>query len=224
VLLRRGGEHGDEARPAADCFHREPAPELEPAADLERLPAVDRNKSYALAAQPIERREAMRDQKLDEVGIGAMLRHQRHVVEKLCGGVGAEIRARDFRRREIGHERLDVVDAVIDHADRTGSEAAVAAGFFFRRRFEHEHTGASFLRRERGTERGVAGADNDHIGIEFAHAPASGTRIPALAAAARLGAAAAKMSARARPGIASTFTPLPAGRRHAPSTRRPDLS
>ena len=46
-----------------------------------------------------------------------MLRYMRHVVEELLGGVGAKIRALDFRRREVGDERLDVIYAVIDDAN-----------------------------------------------------------------------------------------------------------
>src|SRR5262249_52022869 len=55
VLERRVGQHLDEARPAADRLHREAAPELEPAVDLERLPAVDRDQADALRGHPFQR-------------------------------------------------------------------------------------------------------------------------------------------------------------------------
>ena len=56
------GEHVDEAGAAADRLHGQPAPELELALDLERLPAVDRDEAHALVAHPDERIEALRDQ------------------------------------------------------------------------------------------------------------------------------------------------------------------
>ena len=99
ALLGGFGEHVDEAGTAADRFHGEAAPELELAVDLERLPAVDRDEAHALLAHPVERVEALRDQKLDEIGIGAVLRHPRHVVEELVRGVGAEIGGVDLRLR-----------------------------------------------------------------------------------------------------------------------------
>ena len=46
-----------------------------------------------------------------------MLGHTRHVVEELRGGVSAKIGTLDFCRRQIGHERLDVIYAVIDDAN-----------------------------------------------------------------------------------------------------------
>ena len=171
--------HLDQARAAADRFDRQAAPELELAVDLERLPAVDRDEAHALVAHPVERVEALGDQQLDQIGIGAVLRHARHVVEELVGRVGAEIGLAISCAREIGDQRLDVVDAVIDDADRAGGEAAVAAGLVLGRRFEHQHPGALLLRRQRGAERGVAGADHDHIDVspfQILIAPASGPR------------------------------------------------
>src|SRR5262249_10828353 len=48
ALLRRLGQHVDEARAAADRFDGEAAPELELAFDLERLAAIDRNEAHPL--------------------------------------------------------------------------------------------------------------------------------------------------------------------------------
>src|SRR5260221_2299949 len=50
VLLARGFQHGDEALATAHRLDRQAAPELEPALDLERLPAVDRHEADALLA------------------------------------------------------------------------------------------------------------------------------------------------------------------------------
>ena len=51
-----------------------------------------------------------------EVGIGAVLRDPRHVVEELVLRVGAEIGGGDFLLGEVGHQLFDVVDAVVDDA------------------------------------------------------------------------------------------------------------
>ncbi len=156
-------EHVDEAGPAADGFDRQAAPELELAVDLERLPAVDRDEADALLAHPVERVEALRDQELDQVGIGAVLRHLRHVVEEFLGGVGAEVGLLDLLLGEVRDQRLDVVDAVIDHADRSGGEAAVTAGLVLWRRFQHHDLRALLLRRQRRAERRIAAAHHDHV-------------------------------------------------------------
>ena len=155
--------------PPPTDFDREAAPELELAVDLEGLAAIDRNEAHALLAHPDERVEAARDQKLDQVGIGAVLRHPRHVVEELVRGVGAEIGGVDLALGEVGHQRLDVVDAVVDDAHRAGGETAVAAGFVFRRGLQHQHLGALLLRRQRRAERRIAGTDHDDVIIR--HCP-----------------------------------------------------
>src|SRR2546430_127052 len=110
------GEHLDEAGAAADRLDGQPAPELELALDLEGLAAVDRDEAHALAAHPAERVEAAGHQQLDQIGIGAVLRHSRHIVEKLLPRIGAEIGAGDFLLGQIGHERLDIVDSVVSDA------------------------------------------------------------------------------------------------------------
>ena len=114
--------------------------------------------------QPPHRVLAARDQQLAEIGIGAIFGHPAHVVEELVPGVGAEIRVGDFILGEIGHQRLEIIDAVIDAAERPGGEPAVAAGLRFRCALEHEHGDAMLGRRERRAERGIAGADHDDIG------------------------------------------------------------
>jgi hypothetical protein len=46
---------------------------------------------------------------------------------------------------------------------KSGGEAAIAAGLFLRRGFEHDHFGALLLRRQRRAKRRIAGADDDYI-------------------------------------------------------------
>ena len=168
--LGRGlGEHLDETWAAAHRLDRQPAPELELAVDLEGLASVDRDEAHALVAHPAERIEASGDQELDQIGIGAVLRHPRHVVEKLLLGVGAEIGGCDLLFGQIRHQCLDVLDAVVNDPNRAGGEPAVAAGFVLRRRFQHQHRGALFLRRQRRAEGRVAAAHNNDIRIQLRH-------------------------------------------------------
>src|SRR5262249_50217212 len=168
--LRGGvGEHLDQARSAADRLDGEAAPELEFAFDLEGLPAVDRDEAHAFITHPTEGVEASRHQQLDQIRIGAILRPPRHVVEKLLSGIGAEIGGGDFLVREVRDQCLDVVDAVVNHAHRPRGEAAVAAGFLLRRRLQHQHRGALFLRRQRRAKRRIAGAHDDDIGLRACH-------------------------------------------------------
>ena len=54
----------------------------------------------------LQRVEALGDQQLDQVGIGAVLRHPRHVVEELLRGVGAEVGVAISFVGEVGHQRL----------------------------------------------------------------------------------------------------------------------
>ena len=139
------------------------APELEFAIDLERLPAIDRDEANAFVAHPAHRVEALGHQELDHVGIGAILRHARHVIEKLVGRVGAEIGGRDLCLGQVGDQRLDVLDTVVDDTDRPRGEAAVAAGLVLRGCLQHQHRGALLLCGKRCTKRRIAGAHNDHI-------------------------------------------------------------
>src|SRR5262249_14439417 len=54
LARRRLVQRLDEPRPAARGLDGEPAPELELAADLERLPTVDRHETHALTTQPLQ--------------------------------------------------------------------------------------------------------------------------------------------------------------------------
>src|SRR6516162_145414 len=170
-LARRFGEHLDEAWPATHGLYGEPAPEFELALDLEGLPAVNRDEADAFVAQPAECIEAAGDQKLDEIGIGAVLGDARHVIEELLAGIGAEIGGRDFLLGEIRHQCLDVVDAVVDDAHGARGKSAVAAGFLLRCGLQHDHRGALLFGRERRTKSRVASAHHNHIRLRFGHAP-----------------------------------------------------
>ena len=170
AALGRGlGKHLDEAGAATHGLDGQPAPELELAVDLEGLAAVDRNETHTLVAHPAERIEASGDQELDQIRVGAVLRHARHVVEKLLLGIGAEIGGRDLLFGQIRHQRPDVIDAVVNDPNRSGGEPAIAAGFILRRRFQHQHRRALFLRCQRGAKGRVAATHDDDIRIQLRH-------------------------------------------------------
>src|SRR3546814_5588121 len=64
----------DQARTAAPGLHGQPAPELEAAVDLERLPAPDRLEPHALAAHPAQRLVGPGDPGLGHVRVAANMR------------------------------------------------------------------------------------------------------------------------------------------------------
>ena len=148
----------------------EAAPELEPAVDLERLPAPDRREAHALAPHPAQRRPALLHQHLDQLRIGAVLGDAVHVVEELVLGIGAEVGLGDLLLGQVGHQGLQVVDAVVDAAHGAGREAAVAAGLVLRRALEHEHGDAMLRRRQRRTQGGIAPTNDHHIRRGWKHA------------------------------------------------------
>src|SRR5262249_7724888 len=158
LARRRLVQRLDEPRPAARGLDGEPAPELELAADLERLPTVDRHETHALTTQPLQRRVAPPHQELDEIGIAAMLGDARHVVEILVLGVGAEVRGALLLLGKIGNELDEIVDGPIGDTDRAGRERRVSAALGERRALEHGDARARFARGERRTQRGIAGA------------------------------------------------------------------
>ena len=132
----------DQARPAALGLHREAAPELELAVDQIGLAAPDRVELHALAVQPAHRVARAADQAVAQLAVGAVLRDAEHVVVELVLGVGAEVGAVDLVLGQVRHDRLEVVDAVIDAAEGAGGEAGVAAHQLLRRALDHQHLGA----------------------------------------------------------------------------------
>ena len=103
-------------------------------------------------------------QDLEQLGIGAVLGDAAHVVEELVLGVGAEIGDGDLVLGEVGHQRLQVLDAVVDAAEGAGREAAVAAVLALRRALQHQHGDAVLGGGEGGAQRGIARADDHDIG------------------------------------------------------------
>ena len=163
VLARDLGERVDQARPAADRFHRQAAPELEHAADLVGLAAPDRHEAHALVAHPQHGGLAVLDQHLAQIGIGAVFGDAAHVVEELLLGVGAEVGLRHLLIRQVGHQLAQVLDAVIDAAEGAGGKAAVAAGLVLRRALEHQHRDALLGRSQGRAKRRIAAANDDDI-------------------------------------------------------------
>ena len=147
--------------PPPQDFDRQSAPELELAVDFESLPPIDRREADALAPHPLHRRLAACDQQFAQLRVRAVFGDATHVVEKLCLGIGAEIGVGDFLGGKIRHQRLEVVDTVVNAAKGAGGEAAVATGLRRRGALEHKYGCSAFGRRQRGTQRGVTGA-NDH--------------------------------------------------------------
>jgi len=133
------GERVNQAGPAAYGFNRQPAPELEHAVDLVGLPSPDRHEADTFVTHPQHGRLAALDQNFAQVRIGAIFGDAAHVVEKLFLGVGAEVGLRHLLVGEIRHQRAQILNAVINAAERTGGEPAVAAGLFRGRAFQHQH-------------------------------------------------------------------------------------
>ena len=111
---------------------------------------------------PVHRGVALLDQDFAQIRIRAVLRDPRHVVEEGLLGVAAEI-ARHLIRRQIGRQRADILRAVVDEAHQPFGERAIAAALFLRRAFQQQDIRAFLARRQRGAQRCVSSADNDHI-------------------------------------------------------------
>src|ERR1700677_4219286 len=137
IALGQLVERLDQARTTAPCLDRKPAPELEAAIDLERLPPINRHEAYAFLAHPLHRRKAARYQRLGQRRRGAILRHPAQVIIKLIFAVNAEIGRGFFFVSQIRHHANEVIDAVIRHAHRTCGKGTVATAFLNRRTFEH---------------------------------------------------------------------------------------
>ena len=126
------------------------------------------HEAHALRAHPLHGLEALGDEKLYQVRIGAELGHLVHVVEEDVCRVSPEVGRLDLRLGELD-ERLEVLQPVVGEAHGARGEAAVAAGFLFRRALQHRHLGARLLGCESGAQRRVAGADDDHVVVGLHH-------------------------------------------------------
>jgi len=96
------------------------------------LSTPNRYESHPLVTHPQQRLLAALDQDLAEIRIGSILGDATHIVEEFFLSVATEIGVRDFLIGQVGHQRAQIVDAVIDAAKGAGREAAVAAGLVLR--------------------------------------------------------------------------------------------
>ncbi len=152
----------DEPRPAAPRLEREPAPEHELALVLERLARVHRREADALGAHPQQGLLAARDQQLGQVGVRLVVGQAAEIVVVLVLRIGAEIAGRQFLLAEIA-KLQQVLDAVVDKAQRPGGVAAVAAALLERRRLEDEDARPFLLRRQGCAQPGIARPDDDDV-------------------------------------------------------------
>src|SRR5262249_9757380 len=127
VLLRSARERGHKPRSAAMALDGEATPELEFAIHLKSLPTPDGCESHALGAHPAQGLAAVSDQHFGQLRIGAELGDAIHVIEELILGIRTKVGLGDLLFGEVRHERLEVLDAVVDAAHGAGGEAAVAA-------------------------------------------------------------------------------------------------
>jgi len=95
--------------------------------------------------------------------VAAILGHPSHIVDILFFGVGADIDIGELVIADVGDEPGEVVKAVIDHPKSAAGKAGIAAARLFGGDLEHQHLRTRFARRQRGTGRGVAGPDHDHV-------------------------------------------------------------
>ena len=155
----------DQARTAAPGLQREPAPEAEAAVDLEGLAPVNRHEADALAVQPLHGLARFGDQPLAQVRVGAVAGQAEHVVVEALLRIVAEIGDGDLCFRQVRAQGADIVHAVVGEAEGPGGKARVAAVFRLGRALQHQHRHAGLARRQRRTEGGVPGADDDDIGV-----------------------------------------------------------
>src|SRR5262245_36039463 len=153
----------DQSRAAAYRLDREAAPELELAADLERLPAPSGGEAHAALSHPLRGGQALLDQDLGQVRIAAELGHPRHVVEKLLLGVGAEVGIGDLGVGEVGDQCLQVLGSAVDEAEKSRGKARIAAGFLLRGSFQHENLPYGFGCGQRRAQSGVTAANHDDV-------------------------------------------------------------
>ena len=177
----------DQPRPAAPGFEREPAPEHELALVLEGLARIHRRKADALAAHPQEGLLALGDEQFGHVGVAAVIGQPAEIVVIFVGRIGPEIAGRELGFGEVA-ELQEVVDAVIDKAQRARGITAVAAALVKRRGFEHQNPSPLPARRQRRAHAGIAGPDNDDIELARDHlVPSVLARLPRSTAPARQG-------------------------------------
>ena len=156
----------DESCAAAVGFDRHVAKEFALAVDHCRLTAPVWHEFHALFAQPDHRRQALVDQILRQIGIGAVGGELVDLVEEFLARVGAEIGLCDFLFGDF-RDFQQVFHGFKGEAHHAAGETAVAATFVFGCGFENGDFGALVMGRQGGAHGGVALADDDHI--KFGH-------------------------------------------------------
>ena len=113
---------------AAPGLNREAAPELEAAVHLESLAAPNRLEADALAAHPLEGRQAAGDQDLHQLRVGTVVGDPDHVVEEAGLVVAPEVGLGHLLIAQVRHQRAQRGDAVVGDPHGSGGETGVAAG------------------------------------------------------------------------------------------------
>src|SRR5581483_1505409 len=152
-----------ETRSATPCLDSKATPELKLPVNLVRLATINWDETDTLLLHPPHGATATLHQKFAKVGISTIFRDPSHVVEELVFAVSAKVGIGNFLRSEVGHERLEVVDAVIDATKCSSGEMAVSTSFRFRCALKHQYRYAQFNRSVCRAERCVAGSDDNDI-------------------------------------------------------------
>ena len=156
----------DEPWAAARRVDREPAPESQDVADLERLPSVGGDEPDPEVSHPSQGGMAAFHQRFDEVGVRPVLGDPRHVVVERRRRVDAEVRGGELGVAQVAHELSQVIDRVVDDPHGAGRERRVPAPLLFGRPLQHEHLGTALAGGQSGTHCGVAAADHDDVGSQ----------------------------------------------------------
>ncbi len=152
-------------RAAAQQVAGETSPELELAVHVERLTTQGGLEAHAMLGQPNRRLVAVGDQNIGEVRVGTPLGQAADIVDILLAGVGAEIDIGEVEIGDVRREAQEVVNALIDEAERAAGEGGVAGTRAFGRGLEHHHRGAALPGGERRIHRGIARADDDDVDV-----------------------------------------------------------
>ena len=154
-----------EALAGADGLDGEAAVEDEHAIDLVGLAAGHEGEADSALAQPAQCGGGLADELGGEAVVDQALGDAGEVVAELRGGVGADIDAGDLGLAEVGDQLLDIGHAVVGEAKAAAGEVGVAAALGLGRLFEHEDLGALLAGADRGAERGVPGAHDNHSAL-----------------------------------------------------------
>lgn len=162
-LLRLVVQRLDQLLAAAVDAQRQPAPELELAVHLERLPPGRRDQVDAVRGHPFRGVETVGDQHLDQVRVGAVLGHAEDVVVILVVRVGAEVDIVEILVGEARAQFHQIVDTVVGESEGAAGEGRVAAARVLERGLQHQHRRAVLHRRQGRAGRRVSRADDDDV-------------------------------------------------------------